>query len=38
MPVGVELKFKLAATRGNAAKIYYPTTGKVPAVDTSGRS
>jgi hypothetical protein len=38
MPDGVELKFKLAATRGNAAKINYPATGEVPAVNTSGRS
>ncbi|MFM2270233.1 MAG: hypothetical protein RIS01_262 [Actinomycetota bacterium] len=38
MPDGVKLKFKLAATRGNAAKINYPATGEVPAVNTSGRS
>jgi len=38
MPNGVEFKFKLAATRGNAAKINYPATGEVQAVKTSGRS
>jgi len=36
MPDGVELKFKLATTGGYAAKINYPTTGEVPAINSSG--
>ena len=38
MPDRMKIKIKLAATSGNATKINYPTTGEVPAINSSGSS